>query len=145
MLYGWEEGYRKDRETIMCTPIKGVSMTARKCLEWLGTDVFRKSPEFGQDIWINIMSRNIRAYQLVAISDCRFDNEREALERLGAKFIVVCRDIADLSKQPMDESRHPSVWEFTTFRFKQANTLINSGSLDEFHAMIESWIAKNLS
>lgn len=124
MLYGVEEKYRIDRETTLCKPIGPIgSMTGRKCLEWLGTEVMRNSPEFGENIWFNIMHRTIKQYmdnkpegfKGVVISDVRYNNERILLESLNAKFIIIYRKPEDLNKQPEDENKHPSAWEFTIF------------------------------
>jgi uncharacterized HAD superfamily protein len=68
-------------------------LTPRKVLQWIGTDVMRKS--FHDDIWIKSLKKKITILLAqgisVIVTDCRFPNEAEAIRRLGGKVILVSR------------------------------------------------------
>ena len=75
----WETfpGYEGDREG---------RMTAREFLQYFGTDICR---QIHPDIWTDRTFKNIREEEslFAVVSDCRFPNESEAIQRAGGKVI----------------------------------------------------------
>jgi len=76
----------------------------RSLLQFIGTEYYRKMDE---NYWVNIAVANINEardkHQLdIVVDDCRFENEFEALNAIGAVFIHVLRD---------EQERHRSLIE----------------------------------
>lgn len=67
-------------------------LTGRELLQLIGTDLFREN--FSNDIWVQLcISRITQSNTDVAIiSDVRFPNELEAVNRLGGKSIRIYRN-----------------------------------------------------
>lgn len=123
------------------------SMTARQCLEYLGTNVFRDG--FHPDFWINIahetMRYNIGLCRNIVISDIRFDNELTLLHEFNGSLWVVYRNESDLVLDDKFRKMHPSKWNFLTFYRKMPHTLIhNSGSIEDLATTIEKTLLLRL-
>lgn len=63
----------------------------RWIMQFLGTDVFRNT--FGEDFWIKSLKYKIKDYNLVVISDVRFQNEADFIKEIGGKIWKVERNI----------------------------------------------------
>ena len=71
-------------------------MTGRDVMQYVGTEIFRK---MFNDVWAESTLRRIKQYQdsledinnLSIITDCRFPNEVEAVQRAGGKVIRLTR------------------------------------------------------
>jgi len=76
-------------------------MTAREVMQYVGTEVFRK---MYHNVWADATIRRIEIEQpLVAlITDCRFPNEVEAIQKAGGKVMRLTRDIYE------GQDQHPS-------------------------------------
>ena len=83
--FRWEDmpGYEGDNEG---------KMTAREFMQYFGTDVCRK---IHPDIWTEHTVKNIRTEEplIAVISDCRFQNEVDAVQRAGGKVIRLTRGV----------------------------------------------------
>jgi hypothetical protein len=92
---------REDAEKLgMIVHEKG-TMTAREVLQYVGTDVFRK---MNSDVWLNSLLNKIEsdAPELALISDVRFENEIEVIQK-NKGFVI------GLTRDPYEESdRHSS-------------------------------------
>ena len=68
-------------------------MTNREILQKVGTDAFRNG--FHKDTWVKIaelkISNMLKSGKKVIITDCRFDNEAEMVERLGGIVMNIQR------------------------------------------------------
>lgn len=133
------ETHRELRETITTKNynICGV-MTGRKCLEYLGTEVFRKN--FDEDIWIKIAKRKFSGKNVI-IPDMRFRNEAEAIKNMNGKIILVYRDLKDLEITEIDKNSHPAKWSFLTF-CDEFNIIKveNSGTKEDLYKKISALI-----
>ena len=67
-------------------------MTGREFMQYFGTDVCRK---IYPDIWTDRLIKDIVAEQpnLAIISDARFENEIEAVQKAGGKVIRLTRSV----------------------------------------------------
>lgn len=101
--------------------------TYREMLQTLGT-------EWGRDlihphIWVNLLEQRVKQhYRNVVITDVRFDNEAESIQRMGGKVIMVVRDHKKIS-----ENLHKSETSLTNFDF----TLTNFGTIEELHKQFD--------
>jgi hypothetical protein len=142
VLQGHTEEARKLRE-MMRTPAYKIcgSLTGRQCLEFLGTDVFRK--HFDQEVWIKILKRSVNTSLQqginVVIPDIRFDNELEALNEMDGTLMVIYRHPQDLVLTENDQKQHPAKWKFLTFyeRAKNLKKIHNNGTKEELRKKLE--------
>jgi len=117
-------------------------ITARRALEYIGTDVFRKS--FDPNTWLNItfgMIERMHNTRYVFISDTRFLNEAEVIKRKGGRIIIVHRKPEDL--QLIDDVRktHISNWGFLEFpKHMIDNYIHNNGSIDDLIEKVKKYL-----
>lgn len=68
-----------------------VNVTPRFLAQWLGTDVVRNN--FGQNAWVDLWKQrwHDQGQPRVVVADCRFDNEVEAIHKVGGIVIRLTR------------------------------------------------------
>lgn len=66
-------------------------MTGREAMQYVGTEIFRK---MYADVWADATLKRIKEYDshLSVITDCRFPNEVEAVQKAGGKVIRLTRN-----------------------------------------------------
>ncbi len=70
-------------------------MTPRKALQLIGTDAMREN--FHQEVWVKTIERKIKEYvngvnnRIALITDCRFQNEADAIKEWGGITIDIQR------------------------------------------------------
>lgn len=122
------------------------SLSGRKCLEYLGTEVFRNN--FEQDFWIKIFQRNVSdildSGGKIVVPDMRFKNEADAIEKMGGTIMVVYRDIKDLVLTEEDMKTHPAKWKFLEFLpdMKKVHKIHNNGTVKELQQKIDAIVHK---
>jgi hypothetical protein len=88
--FDWDQLYGDRKEVI--DPRWGVS--PRWCLQWLGTEIFRSR---FPDIWIKRLRQDVMDFlsrngqRPIVVTDVRFRDEAEALQRLGAVLVRIER------------------------------------------------------
>lgn len=82
----------------------------RTKLEFLGTDVFRN--QLDPEIWIKIVEREIKNYDKIVISDVRFSNEMDFIQRMNGSLLLIYREPKDLLITSEDRKTHPAKWSF---------------------------------
>ena len=67
-------------------------MTVREVLQFVGTEIFRK---MYTNVWVDAFMRRVRksGVKFAFVSDVRFPNEVEAIQREGGKVIRLTRDV----------------------------------------------------
>ena len=123
----WEglPGYEGDKEG---------RMTAREFLQHFGTDICR---QIHPDIWTDRTLKNIREEEslLAVISDCRFPNESEAVQRAGGKVIRLTRgdDTNDLhsSESSVDDIECDAIVDNKELTLAETNVKVLS--------LLEEW------
>lgn len=66
------------------SPILGAAWTPRRALQFVGTDLFRQQVD--PDVWVRVGIERLRTmersglYDVVLVTDCRFENELRALK-----------------------------------------------------------------
>ena len=94
---------RKDAEKLgMIVHARG-AMTAREVLQYVGTDVFRS---MNSDVWLNSLLNKIESSspELALISDVRFENEIEAIQKNKGFVVGLTRDPYEQTDRHSSES-----------------------------------------
>lgn len=103
------------------------TLTPRWVLQYWGTEVCRRS--FHDDIWIASLENKIRqSKDNVVISDCRFPNEIEAIQRAGGKIYWVQRGLL------------PDWYETALNANKGSNIALNEMKRLKIHTSEWAWI-----
>ncbi len=86
-------------------------MTARQVMQYWGSEIFRKA--YG-NVWADACIRKIRASdcELAIITDCRFPNELDAIQKAGGMVLYLTRVV-------FPEDTHPSETAFDKPSFDQ--------------------------
>lgn len=105
-------------------------MTARHVLQYIGTNIFRRMKG---DIWAEACIRKIQkdSPNIALISDCRFPNEVEVIQRAGGKVIKLLRnpiqnpdphpsEIA-LDEGNFDQSKFDSIFDNSEMSINEQN------------------------
>lgn len=120
------------------SPIRSYAITGREFLQRYGTEAHREV--FGADFWVNALFDYVEAngpdfgYDLLVISDCRFDNEAAAVvERGGEVWEVTRPEHADELKSGLEHTSEAGVnSNFVSARIE------NNGTLDDLRSAIGS-------
>lgn len=135
----------------------GKPFTPRYALQFIGTDVFRN--HVVNTIWSDLIIAKIRHVTPntnVVIDDVRFVNERQALQTVGAKFLLIRRDTfpSSLHEELWNAGRsgtfasvdtttiqlHPSEWQWLHDQTVADDpVLVNSGSYDDLYQNVDIW------
>ena len=87
IVFGYTDEHFLDplfKETLT-SPILGAAWTPRRALQFVGTELFRQQVD--PDVWVHVGIERLRAmeqsglYDVVLVTDCRFENELQALKR----------------------------------------------------------------
>jgi hypothetical protein len=130
ILLGLTEENRKLRETLKAKNGK----SGRECLEYLGTDVFRK--HIGKNIWIDILTKRVLHYMnngySICIPDVRFKNEYKVLKKIAHTQIwVIFKNANELELSKKDTDEHKSRWSFLTFIDRKEDVFIDNADSKE--------------
>lgn len=134
----------------------GRPFTPRIAMQFIGTEIFRHHvfPTF----WVeNVLAKisQLPSSTNVVIDDVRFLNERKALTKLGASFIVIHRRdrwtpehqrLWDSASKTIESSTlHQSEWEWVTDPTILESTIFeNDGSYDRLYATIDNWLTHHM-
>lgn len=116
-LYGWD-GYKETE----------YGAEVRRLLQRLGTEAGRET--MWDSIWIDAAFAGVPEDAKVVVTDCRFPNEAEAIEKRGGRLWRVTR----AGVGPANS--HPSETSLDTYPFDVV--LFNDGSLEDYHSQIRS-------
>lgn len=151
-----DRAWREEPDTFWSERM-GKPFTPRYALQYIGTDVFRN--HVLPSIWADLVVAKIRGlgpHANVVIDDVRFVNEREALRKEGAIFVLLRRDefstpvhqqlwttaragFAIRGIEPTN-SLHPSEWDWLRDTTVADDTeILNHGSYDDLYATVEEW------
>lgn len=166
VIFGWDrqllEGYTKEsrewREQKDEWWSKRLSMhiTPRIVMQTWGTELGRNT--FHQDIWVASLENKIRNYKdNIVISDCRFLNEFNMIQKSGGKIIKVNKGLDPIWKQHAIDAFngsdfdkeilmntygiHESDW--TLYGLKFDYEIDNNGSIQELYSKIDTIVNKN--
>jgi hypothetical protein len=102
--------------------------TGRRLLQWFGTEVCR---EIYSDIWINALLKDVNSSEAthICITDCRFQNEYDALKKLDPSLYKVSFILVKRSDDTNGFSGHASEKDLQHFEYDQI--IYNTGSMDD--------------
>jgi hypothetical protein len=113
-LLGWEQ-------------LKDASKGIRGLMQRMGTEVGREM--FGDDIWVNIALNSISPEMKAVITDVRYPNEADAIQKAGGKLWRVER----LGVGPANEHESESALNAYEFPTK----LANQGTLEDLYKFVD--------
>jgi len=139
LLNGDTKEFRDQRETLI-HPIYG--KTPRQLLQFVGTDLFRK--HLDPNIWINIIDNRINqysneGYNRIVITDVRFPNEANLIQKHGGYIITVTRQNNDINITT-EAASHESE---QSFPIQSEIILQNDKSLNDLYCSIQDLINSN--
>lgn len=127
----------------------GTTITPRHVLQLWGTEVVRNG--YHNDMWVASLENRIRKTQdNVVITDCRFPNEIEAIQRSGGRVFRIQRgpdpswvpaalDYLDFpADSPPPDLPHASEWSWMASRLDAVIT--NDSSIDNLYTSLEAVI-----
>jgi hypothetical protein len=148
LLEGVTEESRQWRETInewWATRLNIPNLTPRLMMQHIGTEIFRD--QFHNEIWIASLERKLLdSSQNIVITDCRFENEINAIRTIGGKIVSILRYPYPSWYSPgyynidllASSGVHPS--EYSWINAKIDYTLHNSHSIAALHCDIDTLI-----
>jgi hypothetical protein len=91
MSYNQCYGSDEDKNTMTNLEWDGEKLSARKAMQVIGTDIFRK---LNKNVWINKTISLIQEQEpgLAVITDCRFPDEVDSVKRAGGYVVRLTRD-----------------------------------------------------
>jgi len=107
-------------------------MTYREFLQRLGTEAIRTG--IHPDAWVNALFADFHSTMSHwLITDCRFDNEANAVIRHGGIVVRI-----ENPRLPVQEDPHPSETALDDFPFHY--TIVNDGTMEEFYEKVQEMI-----
>ncbi len=89
----WENRWWKESDAVQGIDGRGFARqtSPRRLAQWLGTDVVRNN--FGPDAWVNVWKQRWHdtGQPRVVVADVRFQNEVDAIHKLGGNVIRITR------------------------------------------------------
>lgn len=110
---GWDDAKRKHSEI-------------RQLLQRLGTEGGRKV--LGDNIWIDTAMRKALDFERVVFTDCRFENEAEAIRNAGGQIIRITRPGVEPINGHVSDKGLADEW--ITYNIH------NDGTIEDLHAKI---------
>ena len=108
-------------------------MTIREVLQVVGTDIFRAIED---DVWAQApFNRDWTDYDVVLLTDCRFPNEKRAVERRGGVVIRLERETGFVDN-------HPSETALDNAEFDSVYYYRNDGTLEDLRSFIDGVLDK---
>ena len=103
MLFGWDDSTISEYKEQKC-PVWG--LTPREFLQWFGTDIMRIDivKQFtkykpGGNFWVEKMVNDFKNYpRFLTIDDVRFQNEIDAIKKLGGIIVKINRNVESLDE-----------------------------------------------
>lgn len=89
-------------------------MSGREVMQYVGTDMFRRM--YG-DVWADSCIRRIKKEQplLSIITDCRFPNEVEAVQKAGGRVVRLTRGMQSKDNHPSETALDPDNFDWNKF------------------------------
>jgi len=168
-VFGWDrellEGSTKtsrewrEQKDIWWSTRLGMEITPRWVLQNWGTEVCRQG--FHKDIWVaSVENKLIKSKDDIVITDCRFENEVDAIKNAGGITIRVERgDKPEWYQAAVDYNKGPNgnaLWSISKSRSDKArihaseyssvgivydHIVSNNGTIDELHKTVENIVS----
>ena len=132
-MFGWDDAHLYGDLKEVVDPRFGIS--PRVALQTLGTEWGRNT--INSDLWILRAQKEMEQHDCIVISDCRFDNEAEAVLSAGGIVIEVSR--ADINEVAAHSSENGISSNLVTFRID------NSGTLQDLYKSFDNLLIQALA
>lgn len=119
--------------------VKGEFREARRFLQRLGTEGVREV--LGDDVWIRALDDKVErsSAKIVAVADCRFENEVAYIKSKGELWAVRRMDF----KSGIGTT-HPSEAYIRTAMLQADVTFENKGTVEDLFAAVDGWLSFQL-
>lgn len=132
-MFGWNDDHLYGDLKEVVDPRFNVS--PRVALQTLGTEWGRNT--INSDMWILRAQKEIEQHDCIVVSDCRFDNEAEAIIESGGIVIEVSRN--DINQVAPHSSEKGISSNLVTFRID------NNGTLQDLYKSVDSLLIQALA
>lgn len=103
-------------------------ISVREYLKFVGTQAHRHIPEFGEDVWVDMVEAKLAGGGNYVIPDARFANEQRLVKEYGGVVVHIFRP-----GMPDDDGHESEQVDHGLADFH----IVNDGTLDDFCASIE--------
>jgi len=141
-----DRAWREEIDEWWANALNMPNLSPRYVLQYFGTELFRV--HWHQDIWLKVIEKKLMNYENIVITDCRFPNEIEMLNKYGAKFIHIHRKMPEWFEKYQQgefveeaEKLHQSEKEW--IRCNPDYVINNNGSLDELYEQVNKLLYNN--
>jgi hypothetical protein len=121
--YVYPDQYYDDGESVM------VCMSVRQLLQKLGTDALRDN--LHENVWVNALMADFTKDSNWIVTDTRFTNEAETIQKNGGILLRVERSTCNLGT-------HPSETALDNFPFE--HVIFNNGSMDDLRNEVKKFL-----
>ncbi len=171
VLFGWDRGrlegitkedraWREEVDEWWSQELNISNFTPRYAMQFIGTDLFRN--HFHEDIWLLCVKRRLSLHKNVVITDCRFENEIQMLEKQPDCHIIYIErpplpdwttifnrelSIEDYESELKRANVHPSdyfIFYRTYFGEGFKYKIINDGTIKKLQKEVDNFISNNL-
>lgn len=122
------------------------NITPRQALQKIGTEMFRKYID--DNVWVKAVVKEMGTNQYVkskiVITDCRFENEIQAIKDQGGKILYIQRgEKPEWASKPFDPNSgiHITDWNVYQFKEKADHCLENNSSLEDLYKNLEKIVS----
>lgn len=130
-------------------------LSPRQALQKIGTEMFRQHVR--DDIWIKGVEKDLATEpsQNFVITDCRFQNEIDAIKAAGGRLIYVSRGLqpnwvpraitgSEADRQWFaDQGIHVTVWSTYALALQADAIIKNDGTLEDLYTAVRHYINLN--
>lgn len=144
VVFGWDreklEGLTKESRAWREEVCPFWNITPRKALQLIGTEMFRKMID--DQVWVKTVVKQIQeSNKNTVITDCRFENEFQAIKDLGGKILYIQRGPEPewaskaASGAEFDEKYgvHVTDWNIYVLKGKADIVIENNGTLKDLY------------
>lgn len=147
VVFGWDremlEGVTKESREWREQVDPYWKITPRMALQKIGTEMFRK--HIDDQIWVKAvvheMTNNNKYKDAnIVITDCRFENEIQAIKDQGGKILYIQRGTTpEWASKPFDPNAgiHITDWNVYQFKEKADYQIENNSSLEDLYNNLE--------
>lgn len=130
-MFNWDERHLYGELKEVVDPRFGVS--PRVAVQTLGTEWGRDT--INQNIWIERARIEMESFSDLVISDCRFNNEAEAIREAGGVIVEVVRpNVQQVAEHASEKGIDASLIDFT---------IVNDGTLTDLYRAVDQFLIKH--
>lgn len=114
-------------------------LSPRDAMQKIGTEMFRNM--ISPDVWVKCLLKNLEGCQEnVVITDCRFQNEYDAMKRHEALFVFIDRN--NFNQNTQNCCKHVSESFICKLREKCDAIISNNGTIEDMHQQLKQLLER---